>query len=187
MKDRKILLFIKDFNGTFQINVGNMRSVKFQEIDFFYNSTKEEIESYINSFTDEEIEELKEFENRISCKNNPTRELTLELDYPEDKYFENIENSIYETHSDEDRIKKSLELLFKYSQIDGSHHKQWCINEVVKILKGSKEEYEIFVLAYMSDNWEKYWNKNNKDFEKTKEDIEINEEDRYEWNCGIAP
>lgn len=56
-----------------------------------------------------------------------------------------------------DEIK---EILWKYSQIDGSHHKAWCLDQIARIVYG--EHYEEFVNEYCENG-------------------------EYEWDCGIAP
>lgn len=40
-----------------------------------------------------------------------------------------------------------------YSQIDGSHHKQWCLDQVVRILAGTKV---IVKLAKWNNGYTKY-------------------------------
>jgi hypothetical protein len=35
-----------------------------------------------------------------------------------------------------ERIEKALECAMRYSQIDGSHHKMWCIDQIVRYLTG---------------------------------------------------
>lgn len=57
----------------------------------------------------------------------------------------------------EDKIK---EILWRYSQIDGSHHKAWCLDQIARIVYG--KHYEEFVNEYCEDG-------------------------QYEWDCGIAP
>lgn len=41
------------------------------------------------------------------------------------------------------KAMEALELLYQYGDIDGDHHKRWCIDQVVRILTG--ENYENFV------------------------------------------
>ena len=57
----------------------------------------------------------------------------------------------------EEKIK---EILWNYSQIDGSHHKAWCLDQIARVVYG--EAYNDFI----------------KDYE---------ENGAYEWDCGIAP
>lgn len=60
----------------------------------------------------------------------------------------------------EDKIKAALEIAFSFSQIDGSHHKAWVIDQMVRKLTG--ENYEKFISDYCEDG-------------------------NYEWDTGIAP
>lgn len=64
------------------------------------------------------------------------------------------------------RIKAALDLAWRYAQIDGSHHRLWVIDQIVRVLCDSKEEYAKWVNEY----------------EKPLEDG-----DYYEWDTGIAP
>ena len=65
--------------------------------------------------------------------------------------------------NDQDRIEKALEIAFRYGQIDGSHHKAWVIDQIVRTL--------------LSDKYEKFIS-----------DYEIDEDgNKYTWDCGIAP
>ena len=57
-----------------------------------------------------------------------------------------------------------LDLIFEYGGINGSHHKQWLLNEIVKVI--TEDEYK---------NWTAYF-ENGEDGPKT-----------YEWDIGIAP
>jgi len=77
------------------------------------------------------------------------------------------EGSIYGFVPDHDPRSKcadALELLLRYGGIDGGHHKQWCIDQVVRIL--TDENYENFV-AWACDG----------------EDGP----DTYDWDEGTAP
>ena len=63
-----------------------------------------------------------------------------------------------------DEKHKALDLIAEYGGIDGGHHKQWLLDQVVRILAG--EKYEDWV-----GEWE-----DGEDGQKT-----------YEWDTGIAP
>lgn len=65
----------------------------------------------------------------------------------------------------EERIRKALELAWCYGQIDGSHHKMWVINQMVRTLCGNEEKYEEWVEAYQTPYGEEY----------------------YVWDVGVAP
>jgi hypothetical protein len=63
-------------------------------------------------------------------------------------------------------INKAIELAFEYGQIDGSHHKMWVIDQMVRILAMDEALYENWIKSY------------------------CNGEDGpniYEWDEGIAP
>jgi hypothetical protein len=60
--------------------------------------------------------------------------------------------------------KKALEIALSYGQIDGSHHKAWVIDQIVRALTGSK--YEEVIKA----------NKVGEDGPET-----------YDWDEGVAP
>ena len=64
----------------------------------------------------------------------------------------------------EERIKNALDYAWSYGQIDGSHHKMWVIDQMVRALLG-KEEYKKWVEAYETPDGEDYW----------------------DWDTGIAP
>lgn len=66
----------------------------------------------------------------------------------------------------EDRIKQALDFAWSYGQIDGSHHKMWVIDQMVKALCGSEEEYKNWVIAYQAP---------------------LDDGDYYVWDKGIAP
>ena len=40
-----------------------------------------------------------------------------------------------------ERIKEALNLAWQYGQIDGSHHKMWVIDQMVRVLCEDEEEY----------------------------------------------
>lgn len=63
----------------------------------------------------------------------------------------------------EDRIKKALSIAWQYGQIDGSHHKMWVIDQMVRALL--EEDYNGWVEAYETPYGKDYW----------------------EWDTGIAP
>lgn len=71
------------------------------------------------------------------------------------------------SHDEKDlrkRIRDALEIAFTYSQIDGSHHKEWSIDQMVRCLTGS--DYDDFVRTY----------KDGEDGPET-----------YAWSVGIPP
>lgn len=62
--------------------------------------------------------------------------------------------------SDEEKIQEALNLAHIYGNCDGSHHKMWVIDQMVRILSG-------------------------KDYPKFKKNFE--EEAGDEWPTGMAP
>lgn len=64
---------------------------------------------------------------------------------------------------DSDKIKSALDIAIQYAQIDGSHHKMWVIDQMVRALTGDR--YEEFL----------------------KEFFDGDEEDEWIWDEGIAP
>ena len=62
------------------------------------------------------------------------------------------------------RIDDSLNLIVQYGGVDGAHHKQWLLDQVVRIL--SNKAYDVWLDVY-SDG--------------------ADGPDTYEWDTGIAP
>lgn len=61
-----------------------------------------------------------------------------------------------------ERAAKALALIFAFSQTDGAHHKDWVMDQVVRVLTG--EHYDEFV-----------------------ESFENHDGEHYTWDAGIAP
>ena len=69
------------------------------------------------------------------------------------------------------RIDKALEIAFEFGQIDGSHHKAWVIDQIVRELLG--DNYKSWIEKYMFDE---------------QDPVEaIQNEDYFKWDIGIAP
>ena len=66
--------------------------------------------------------------------------------------------------TEKEKIHRSLDLILEYGGIDGGHHKQWLLDQVVRTLSGDK--YDKWVAFY----------------EKSEEGPNT-----YEWDTGIAP
>jgi hypothetical protein len=66
----------------------------------------------------------------------------------------------------EDRNKEAIDLIVRYGGIDGSHHKNWVMDQVVRTLLGDMQKYNALVARA-----------------KAGEDGP----DTYEWDTGIAP
>lgn len=75
---------------------------------------------------------------------------------------------LYPENESEKRIKKALDIAWQYSQIDGAHHKAWSIDQMVRALCGSEEEYNKWVANYEAPESD-------------------DTDDYYKWDCGIAP
>lgn len=65
------------------------------------------------------------------------------------------------------RLEKVTELIEQYGGIDGGDHKQWVIDQVMRIIKG--DDYENWVKD-MKGEWDEEYG----DYE-------------YDWDEGIAP
>ena len=65
--------------------------------------------------------------------------------------------------SDKDRVEEALDLIAEYGSIDGAHHKQWVLDQLVRILT---PHYEAWVMG-----------------QEAGEDGP----DTYYWDVGIAP
>jgi hypothetical protein len=65
-----------------------------------------------------------------------------------------------------DNINEALDLIIQYGGTDGSHHKQWVLDQVVRILVGDEESYEGWLEEYQDGESGPH---------------------TYEWDEGIAP
>ena len=77
-------------------------------------------------------------------------------------------------------IEKALEYAYRYGQIDGAHHKQWVIDQMVRALLESPTVDEIQGESLK-------YKKLIKDYEHLSNDGKYEEEKIYEWDIGIAP
>lgn len=66
----------------------------------------------------------------------------------------------------EERIDNALSLALNYGQIDGGHHRVWVIDQMVRALTGTPEDYEAWVSEAKRGS---------------------NGPDTYGWDTGIAP
>jgi hypothetical protein len=53
--------------------------------------------------------------------------------------------------SEDKTIRKALEIIVQYGDIEGSHHKQWVLDQVVRTLCRTEEVYEKWLQNF------KYW------------------------------
>ena len=66
--------------------------------------------------------------------------------------------------NDKERIRSAINIIIEYSGIDGSHHKTWVIDQVLRILADDNYNQIIKDNCYGEDGLE-----------------------TYHWDCGIAP
>jgi hypothetical protein len=64
----------------------------------------------------------------------------------------------------QERFERALDVIVRYGGIDGAHHKQWVLDQVLRCLTG--EEYDQWVKEFCSGD----------DGPNT-----------YEWDTGIPP
>ena len=62
------------------------------------------------------------------------------------------------------RVDKAIEIAVRYGSTDGSHHKTWVIDQMVRVLAGDRYD-EIVAQAKAGEDGP----------------------DTYEWDTGIAP
>lgn len=62
----------------------------------------------------------------------------------------------------ENRIDQAVDLIYNYGGTDGAHHKQWVLDQVLKLLLDA-EDYDLWIKNYEG------------------------EDNEYEWDIGIAP
>ena len=65
---------------------------------------------------------------------------------------------------DKEKIEKAIKIAWQYAQYDGSRHKMWVIDQMVRVLLG-ETEYRNFIEAYQTPDGEDY----------------------YTWDMGVAP
>lgn len=63
-------------------------------------------------------------------------------------------------------VEEAREFIREWGQVDGSHHKAWVIDQVLRILLNTEEEYTAWVADYEKEDMDGDW---------------------YEWDAGIAP
>lgn len=66
------------------------------------------------------------------------------------------------------RIDEALELIERYGGIDGAHHKQWVLDQVVRKLCDSDESYQAWIDNYQGE-------------------ADENGDTEYEWDEGCPP
>ena len=83
----------------------------------------------------------------------------------------------------------AMEFISRYGQIDGEHHKQWVLDQVARILKGTPV---IVTLARWSDGQSEYrftLGKPSDEYLAWVQDMRTNDgsDDQYAYDEGIAP
>ncbi len=63
-----------------------------------------------------------------------------------------------------ERIASAVEIILQYGGIDGSHHKQWLLDQTLRILL--EKRYDEFIEAYCKED---------------------GDDEVYKWDEGIAP
>jgi len=76
------------------------------------------------------------------------------------------------------REEIALEIIHRYGGIDGGHHKQWVLDQVVRALTGAPVEDQEFMIMGTSDEYEE-WVRLTKAGEDGPE--------TYWWDVGIPP
>ena len=57
-------------------------------------------------------------------------------------------------HAADDRIKQALDVAFHNGGIDGAHHKQWVIDQMVRALTGKSYEHWVSDWEMMGNEWQ---------------------------------
>ena len=83
----------------------------------------------------------------------------------------------------------ALYFIERYGQYDGGHHKQWTLDQIVRVLKGTP----VIIVQASWDNGQKEWRvatgKPSKEYKKWVKDMCKGEDgpNTYEYDEGIAP
>ncbi len=100
-----------------------------------------------------------------------------------------IKDTPYANYTPNDWV---LEYLFRYSQIEGEHHKQWVLDQTARILNGTKVIIKLAKWAHGEQEY-RFWldepSQEYLDWIKLYRG-EYNEEEEYyeyDYNEGIAP
>jgi hypothetical protein len=156
-------LKIKDIDGTWYLLTGMIRDVIEVEAETLKNMNNKQMLEFIK---DIDIEKLKNSGHRMNVENNGKLEILWHTSFTKEEYLKDSNESVFNTRDETDKIEQALSLAFRYSQIDGTHHKDWVIDQMVKVLTG-KKGYDTFLETY--------------------EEKDENGIPQYEWNEGIAP
>lgn len=95
--------------------------------------------------------------------------------------FEPATDNPYADNTPEDW---ALEYIIRYGGIDGSHHKNWVMDQVARILKGTPVELKV---ARWENGMEEYRFVTGEPSEAYLEMVKAAVEDPEDWDVGIAP
>lgn len=104
-------------------------------------------------------EDIKSILNNVERTQEYTGETSIDIDELVNEILSI--NAIKEAQS-----KRALDTAYNYGQIDGSHHRLWVIDQMIRELCGDEDTYNQWVAKY-------------------EEPLENG--DYYVWDCGIAP
>lgn len=138
------------------------------------------------SFSEKEWDDFESFKSALEEKDNTSLREDYEFWYDDndllnmrygsycdicgfDANLDNIKDSSLKV---DNKIQNALQIIQRFGSIDGSHHKTWVVDQVVRMLLGSSLEGEE-TPEYLE------WVKNMKNGEDGC--------DTYDWDVGIAP
>lgn len=122
----------------------------------------------VNDLVDETMEYFKnyksfeDYDNEISKKYEEYRENTLTREEVDD-IVTKIQMEQYSKLTPTEIINESKKMIIQCAGIDGSHHKDWCLDQTFRILSGEKYLQNIH------------------------EACVVDGEEVYDWDVGIAP
>lgn len=150
-------LIIKDQDGTFYATIGRIRDVK-QDLSAaqLKQMNSDDLKKIL---TQKNIQEIKDRACRIDCEFHP-KSITYNKTMTKTQYLKDMKDGVFKSKDDKDKIQRALDVANSYGTIDGSHHKMWVIDQMVRILVGSEKDYL------------KNYNP---------------EDENYPWDTGVAP
>ncbi len=99
-------------------------------------------------------------------------------------YLGEFEPDVEHPYIDNTPSDWALEYIIRYGGIDGAHHKDWVMDQVARILKGTPI---ILKVARWSNGLEEYRFTTGEPSKEYLTMIEEAVDDDYDWNVGIAP
>ena len=87
-----------------------------------------------------------------------------------------------------DKIKKALEYAIRYGGIDGAHHKDWVIDQMVRALTDCPSEKKVACEGTEHEYTYEIQGESD-EYKKLVADACTGEDgpNTYSWECGIAP